>query len=57
MDQQEDQNWETRLSFLGDTNSLSSAASGLGVLPRHSKTPVVTMTTMIPARENVKQNK
>lgn len=43
------QNNGTRLSLLGDTNSLSPTASGLGVLPTHSKTPVVTEATMVSA--------
>lgn len=38
-----------KLVLLGNTNSLAAAASGLGVLPLDTETPVRTETAVIPA--------
>lgn len=34
--------------LLGDTNGLSAAARGLGVLTAHTQTPIVTETPVVP---------
>ena len=40
----------SNLSLLGDTDGLTTAAGGLGVLATHTETPVVTQTTMVPEK-------
>lgn len=44
-------------TLLGDTDSLSSAAGGLGMLPTNTKAPVVPQTTVISVLTSQKYNR